>query len=176
MNQTDEMNQPEEQDRFEIRDMAGLNWYARKIRNLENEKVTIQTQAKEMLRDLDRDITRLEFMYGQQVQTYVRAELDRRGGHGKTLKLWQGTAVFRTLPASLRVRSAQAAIEHARAQGWDAIKTTETLDVDRYKKEAAAARQETGELLPGMELTEERESFTIRFGKAAEGSEGENEQ
>lgn len=179
MSQTDEVRQAEDitqaegRERFEVCDEATANWYLRKLRNLENEKDTIKAQTAAMLKALDTEINGLEFCFGQQFETFVRGELTRRGGRSKTLPLFQGTASFRTVAASLRVRNVTEAIEHARAQGWDAIKTTETLDADRYKKEAAAARQETGELLPGMELTEERESFTIRFGKAAEGSEGQ---
>lgn len=171
--QSEGMNPPEERERFEVCDEATANWYLRKLRNMENEKDTIKAQAAAMVKALDTEINGLEFRFGQQFETFVRGELDRRGGRTKTLPLFQGTASFRTVAASLRVRNVTEAMEHARAQGWDAIKTTETLDADRYKKEAAAARQETGELLPGIELTEERESFTIRFGKVTEGSEGE---
>ena len=126
-----------------------------------------------MLKALDADIHRLEFMYGQQFQTWVRGELDRRGGKGKSLNLHQGTAAFRTVAATIRVRSAAEAMEFARRQGWAVIKTVESLDADAYKKEAAAIRAETGEVLPGIEVTEERENFSIKFGAAKAESEEE---
>ena len=166
----------EERERFEIKDAATANWYLKKLRNLENEKDTIRAQAATMIKALDTEIHALEFRFGKQMETFVRGELDRRGGRSKTLPLFQGTAAFRTVPASLRVRNVTEAIEHARAQGWDAIKTVETLDADRYKKEAAAVRQETGELLPGIEVIQERENFTIKFAVAKDASGGENEQ
>ena len=113
------MNQTEERERFEIKDEASANWYLRKLRNLENEKDTIKAQAAAMLKALDTEIHSLEFRFGPQFETFVRGELDRCGARSKTLPLFQGTASFRTVPASLRVRNVTEAIEHARAQGWD---------------------------------------------------------
>ena len=155
-----------EKPRFEINDEGSANWYLRKLRNLENEKATIQAQAAAMVKALDADIHRLEFMYGQQFQTWVRAELDRRGGKGKSLPLFQGTASFRTVPRSLRVLNSREAMEYAKLQGWDVIKTVESLDADGYKKQATAALGETGEVLPGIEIVEGRESFTIKYATA----------
>lgn len=153
-----------ETERFEIQDAAGANWYLRQLRNLETEKATIQAQTAAMLKQLDGDIHRLEFLYGQQFEMWVRAELARRGGRGKTLPLHQGTAAFRTVPRTLRVLNAREAIEYAQRQGWDVIKRVESLDADGYKKQAVAVMAETGEVLPGIEVIEERESFTVKFG------------
>ena len=43
-----------------------------------------------------------------------------------------------------------------RGQGSDLLKTVETLDAIRYKEEAALVRKMTGELLPGIEVIDER--------------------
>ena len=160
-----------EKERFEITDAGGANWYLKQLRNLENEKATVKAQAAEILKALDADIHRLEFMFGQQFQIWVRAELDRRGGRGKTLPLLQGTAAFRVVPQSLRVLNAREALEYGKQQGWDVVKTVETLDAEGYRKEAAAALAETGEVLPGIEVVPERENFSIRYGKEKDGAE-----
>ena len=169
--QSEETRPQFEETRFEITDAGGANWYLKTLRNLENEKATIKAQTEAMLKALDADIHRLEFMYGQQFQTWVRGELDRRGGKNKTLPLHQGTAAFRTVAAAIRVRSAAEALEYARQQGWELIKTVESLDSEGYKKQAAAVRAETGEVLPGIEVTEERENFSIKFGAAKDAGE-----
>ncbi len=157
--------------RFEIRDAGSANWYLRKMRNLQTEKATIQAQTAAMLKAVDAQMERLRYLYEAQLQTWVQQELARRGGRSKTLALHQGTVAFRTVPETLRVLSAREAVEYARAQGWDVIKTVETLDAERYKREATAARVETGELLPGLEVVPERESFTIQFGAAQAGTD-----
>jgi hypothetical protein len=45
------------------------------------------------------------------------------------------------------------------------VKTQQVLDTARYRQVV----EETGELLPGVEVTEERETFRITFAQAEEG-------
>ena len=167
-NATEHQEQSEEQEKFEINDLGTANWYLKTLRNLENEKATIQAQTQAMLRSLDAEIRRLEFRYGPQFQGWVEQELARRGSRSKTLALHQGTAAFRTVSASLRVMSSRDALDYAWEQGWPVIRSVETLDAEEYKKQAAAVQAETGEVLPGIEVIPERESFCIRFGAAKE--------
>lgn len=59
----------------------------------------------------------------------------------------------------------QAALHYATEHLPDAVKTQQVLDREAYR----AHMEETGELLPGMEVTEERETFRVTFGKGEEG-------
>ena len=151
---------------FEINDVGTANWYLKILRNMENEKATIQAQTTAMLRSLDAEINRFRFRFDLQFQRWVEQELARRGSRSKTLPLHQGTAAFRIVPASLRMLSSRDALDYAREQGWPVIRSVETLDVEGYKKQAAAVQAETEEVLPGLEVIPERESFTVRFGAA----------
>lgn len=78
---------------------------------------------------------------------------------------------FRTNPARLVVESEQDAITTARAVAPQTF-TTETVEkFDRaaFLAHAQTTLEETGELLPGVSLTEERESFSVKaIKKAAE--------
>ena len=47
------------------------------------------------------------------------------------------------------------------------VETREMLDTARYQKAAQVALEELGSLLPGVEVTNTRETFSIKFGKDA---------
>lgn len=155
-------------DGFHITDAASANWLLRKLANLEAERKRIQAQSADILRSLTAQENRLRFLYEDELARWTQGQLEKEGGRTKTLRLLQGTCAFRTTPHSLRVLSSRDAMEYARAQGWDMVKTQETLDAQAYRQQAEAALHETGELLPGLEVVPERETFAIRFGKGEE--------
>jgi phage host-nuclease inhibitor protein Gam len=76
----------------------------------------------------------------------------------------QGTAGWRTVPAAIRVTDTLAAIAYAQECLPEAVKTQAVLDREAYR----AHMEETGQLLPGMEVTPEHESFRVSFGKQEE--------
>lgn len=155
--------------RFCIDSKDKANWFLRKLAALDTEKALVKAQAEEIIRGLDADANRLRALHEADLQAWARAELDADGGRKKTLPLLFGTVAFRTVPSSLRVTGSREAIEHARAEGWDVVKTVESLDAEGYKQQAAAALAETGEVLPGVEIVPERESFRVTFGKGKGG-------
>lgn len=151
--------------RWTIDSIDRANWFLRKRRQTEDEIATVKAQAAEMIRSLEADLNRLNARHEADFLAFAKEELARRNNGKKTLPLFQGTVAFRTVPSSLRVSGAPLAIEEAKARGWDVVKTTETLDGEAYKREAAAVLRESGEVLPGIEVVPERESVTIKFGK-----------
>lgn len=159
--------------RFCIDDVSKANWYLRKLARIESERALVKAQADEMLRALDAAAARLKALHEADLQAWAKEELERQGGRRKSLPLLFGTVAFRTVPASLRVTGSREAIEHARAEGWEVVKTVETLDSEAYKQQAAAVLHETGEILPGVEIVPERESFSVKFGKG-KGGEAES--
>lgn len=147
------------------------NWLLRKLANLDAEKERIQTQAETLLRQLESDRASLLHLYEAQLQAYVRARLEATGGRRKSLVLLQGTCAFRSVPPGLKLANQDAAERHA---------VIEEMSCFAYKFNGAAYRElaeerlrETGELLPGMETLEARESFSIRFGKKGQSEEVE---
>jgi len=155
--------------RFVIDSKDKANWLLRKLAALDTEKALVKAQADEIIRGLDADAARLRALHEADLQAWAREELERQNRGKKTLPLLFGTVAFRTVPAALRVTGSREAIEYARGQGWNVIHTVETLDAEGYKREAAAALAETGEVLPGVEIVPERESFSVKFGKGKGG-------
>jgi len=149
---------------FHITDESSANWFLRKLANLENEKARVKAQAAKMIAEMDADTDRLRGLYEAELREFARAELERRGGRRKTLTLLQGSLSFRTVPASLRVDDAAAALDTAAAMGHIRV------DEARYREAANEAQKTTGELLPGVVVVPERENFAIRFGKEADAS------
>ena len=149
---------------FHIDSEGAANWYLRKLANIESEKQRIAAQAAKMLAALDADAQRLTRLYDGELQEYVRQELARQGNRRKSLHFLQGTTAFRTVPASVKVSDERAALAYARVSLPDAVRSVETLDTAKYR-EAAETALSFGEVLPGVETTPQRESFTVKFGK-----------
>ena len=70
-----------------------------------------------------------------------------------------GTLAFRSVPARLEIADAQAAADVALTLG---LVKPASADLTAYKKRAEEALRETGELLPGVALTEARESLSVK--------------
>lgn len=161
--------EPEASEAFHICDERSANWLLRKLGNIEAEQRRVQAQAEAICKSLDNDAASLRYLYGSQLEAWVRAELQRRGGRSKSLKLLQGTCSFRTVPRSLKITDEQAAKEYAQATAMpQAVEQIERLRTAVYCVLARRALEETGEVLPGIEIVPERESFCTRFGKDAE--------
>lgn len=155
--------------RFCIDSREKANWYLKKLARIENERALVKAQAEEIVRGLDADAARLRALHEADLQAWAKDELERMGGRKKTLPLLFGTVAFRTVPAALRVVGSAEAAEYAKSQGWEVVTTVEKLDAEGYKQQAAAALHETGEVLPGVEIVAERESFSVKFGKGGQG-------
>ncbi len=68
----------------------------------------------------------------------------------------------------MKVTEPASALVYAQDNGLPAVKTVVSLDVAVYRATAEQHMQETGELLPGVEMTPEHETHRITFGKSAE--------
>jgi phage host-nuclease inhibitor protein Gam len=147
-----------EREAFHITDERAANWYLKRLAEIEAEKQRIQAQTDKMIKELEADAAGLRFLYEAELQEWVRQELKRKGSRRKSLHLHQGTCAFRTVPASVKVADPTAAFDYAKRHFMDCIVTTERLDLDAYKKAAGE------ELLPGMEIASERETFKVTFG------------
>ena len=140
------------------------NWYLRKVANLEAEKARIKSQAAAMIAQVEADAARLEYRFASQLEAFARQELEKRGGRRKSLTLFQGTLSFRSQGPRLSVGDVSSDAALTCAAGWQATRPT----IDRAAYLAAAERifADTGELLPGIERSEAKESFSVSFGKS----------
>ena len=99
-----------------------------------------------------------------ELQEYVREKLASADNRRKSVPFLQGTAGFRTVPAMVKVTDTPAALAYATENLPEAVKTQTVLDTAAYRKAVEAS----GELLPGVEITEAHEAFRITFGKREE--------
>jgi hypothetical protein len=156
-----EQTDPEQ---FHIDSDGAANWYLRKLANIEAEQRRVQAQAAAIVKQLENDAERLRYLYDAELEEYVREKLRATGSRRKSVHFLQGTAGFRTVPASIRVADTPAALHYATEHLPDAVKTQTVLDSARYRRLV----EETGELLPGVEVTEAHEAFKVTFGKSEE--------
>lgn len=152
---------------FCIDSIERAEWLLRKLANIAAEKARIKAQAALMIAQLGADAAQLEHRFGSELETFVKAELARRGGKRKSLTLLQGTCAFRTVTGGLTISDQVAAVKAARETAPDlfTVHTVEDFDADGYLALAEAAKADSGELLPGVDTVPDRESFSIRFGK-----------
>jgi len=146
---------------FHINDEKSANWYLRKLANLAGEQQRVQMQAAQIVAQLEADADGLKRLYEGELKEYVRRTLSAGGNRRRSITLLQGTCAFRTIPAGFRIYDNAAALDHAMAHVPDAVDTICVLSPVAYRRVV----EETGEILPGIETTPERESFSIRFGK-----------
>lgn len=135
------------------------NWYLRKLANLDAEALRISGQYNAMLNDISIERSRLQDRHQSDLEHWAKENLTK----GKrNIKLLQGTINFRMVPASVCIADRNAALFHAKDQGWGQyIRIKEELDAEGYKHYF----ETTGEMLPGIEVTPEHESVSITFGK-----------
>src|SRR5579862_6418052 len=148
---------------FQIDSDAAANWLLRKLANIEAEKARVQAQATAIVKALNADSERLNFLFGAQLEHYCREKIAQ--GRGKTVRFLQGTCSLRTVPAGLRISDQGAALYFAQARMPETVRTLTTLDAAAYRERAQALLEAHGELLPGVEVMPQQEQFRVKFGK-----------
>jgi len=138
-----------------------VNWLLSKLAALEGERLRIKAQYEERLRQVETDEDGLHARFDADLERFARERLE--GSKRKSLTLLQGTLAFRRVPQSYRVADPGAALDYVEQAGLEGLTRVELIAAD-YRKLAVQAMEDTGELLPGIDRTPERESFSIRFG------------
>lgn len=161
-------------ERFAIDSEDRANWLLRKLANLNAERERIKAQSAAMIKRLDTEYNSLSDRFLPELEAWSRERIEQAGGKRKSLPLFQGTVAFRKVPQGLKITDRWAATLYAQQNQYEFSHNPLTVDVDSYiyAKQADDHFKATGELLPGMEITPERESFSIKWAKAA-GSEDE---
>lgn len=157
-------------DAFRIDSESAANWVLGKLAAIDEEAARIKAQAQKRQDELKADRERLLGRFGAELEAWAREERERR--KRKTITLLNGTLAFRTTPRRFTVSDTETAMTTARAVCPDAVVTVEKLDTDAFKEYALRQLEETGEILPGVEITPEGESFSVRTPKPGK----ENEQ
>lgn len=145
---------------FCICDERSAGWYLDRLAALEEKESRLAAQFEAMRRDIQADRERLKGRFDEELAAWAREHLPRGK---KSLKLLQGTVAFRSVPPSLRIGDPEAALAHARAHHPALIVVSERVDARAYSDMAKETLEATGELLPGVERSEGRESMSVRF-------------
>lgn len=150
---------------FHITDENAALWYLHKLANIEAEARRIRQQAERMITALNTESEGLKRVYQGELENWTREELKRKGNRRKTLHTLQGTLRFRHVPARLSIGEDTAALRYATESLRACIITKEELNRAAYLEEAQYRLDTTGELLAGVDITPEKESFTVSFAK-----------
>lgn len=150
---------------FLIEDEDRADWCVNKIATWEAEIKRIEAQTARRLDRLTRQKTNFEKRFLPELEQYTRNQLAARGNKERTLRLLSGDCVLRSVPANVIVSNKEDAINFLRKNPHDyekmvTVTQDESLDARAYKNLAKS----TGELLPGVEYTPERETFTVKTG------------
>ena len=151
---------------FAVTDERGANWLLGKLAAIEGEQARVKAQTQERLTELRTDYDRLMHLYGDQLETFARAESERR--RRKTVTLQQGTCAFRKQAERFVLEDDGVAFAEAEAHYPQAIRVHRDVDKSLYLDIARQERDRTGEIIPGVSVSPERETFAVKFGKKAE--------
>jgi hypothetical protein len=151
---------------FEVTDQQSAEWALRKIAGKRAEIDLVKAQAAALIAGLQRDLDGFEGRFVPQLEAWAAEQLG--GGKSRTVKTLCGSLSFRTVPARLSVAGMEDALQTARLTCPSAVIVAETLDKRRFLESATQHFEATGELLPGIERTEERQSFSLKFATTTE--------
>jgi len=152
--------------RFVIDSNDKAEWALCKLGNWDAEEKRIKAQAQAMLSRIATDRDKFLSRFEADLEAFARAQIEASGGKRRSHELLQGTLAFRKVPPQLSVVDREAALAYAKQHAPTAV--AEVLNATEYREGALLALQQNGEVLPGMELKPERESFSIRFKESAE--------
>lgn len=155
---------------FHITDESSACWVLRRLAAIEAEQALVTTQAKRRVEELEADRNRLMGRFGAELEAWAREEAERR--RRRSVTTLYGTLAFRTVPARLEVTDPQSAADVAITLG---LVKPAAPDLVAYKKRAEEALATTGELLPGVGMSEARESFAVRLARGDREAPGREE-
>lgn len=90
-------------DAFSIHDESSASWLVRKVVELRHYAHRVREWADRELRNASRDEEWLLRRFGPELEAWLRAELDRRGGRRRSVALAAGTVGLRLQPPRVNV-------------------------------------------------------------------------
>lgn len=145
---------------FRVDSEGAAVWVVDKLLSYEERQARLNEQYLAMTDALKRDRERFERRFLGELQAWFEDQPKK----GKSLRLLTGTLAVRTVRGGPRVVDEAAVFEWAEVDLPDAIKTqtVRKLDKDAVREHV----RETGEVVPGVELVPDRESFSVKGPKA----------
>ena len=144
---------------FRIDTEAKVEWALRKIGAWDAEHARVKAHSDAILNRISGEKATFLARFQSELEEFARQKV--ADGKRRSYDTVYGTLAFRRVPSTLSVADQDAALAWAREHAPTAVR--ETLALKEYAEQAKLALQETGEVLPGIEVKPERESFSIRF-------------
>jgi hypothetical protein len=144
---------------FEIADENTANWLVKKVVAARQYGERVKEWAEQERRRAEREEATLLYLFGRQLERWVKGEIERLAGKKKSICLPGGTVGFRRVNASLQVDDEQTVLLWAKRNCPQAVVVKESLSRSELKSHFEA----TG-VIPdeGAHVEPERESFSIR--------------
>lgn len=164
------------EDTWRIRDEDDAQWVVGLMVEADAAIERHQAQAAARLAELKGRRDRLSARFGADLEAWAKEEAARRGRRSVTLLT--GTVAFRKVPGRLSISDAELAQARADETGMEGAFETRRVFLPAVYREAAQFHlEETGELLPGVEIVPERDSMSVgvtkpKAAKAAPAQEG----
>lgn len=141
------------------------NWYLRKKIAFEAQRNVLRAQYQKMLAAIDSDEKSFTEHFDPQFEAFSKEKI-AGNKKGKFHDFLFGRVALRTVPGRWNIADPVAALAAAKEVCPAAVEivTTEKLD----KAALINYAEQTGEVIPGVERVQDRDSFSIKF-KAEEG-------
>ena len=119
-------------ERFDVTDLASAEWVLKKMSECDAEELGIEARIKSVTENLASDLRqakgRREYLmgrFGEGLKAFARADqYDRKT---RTTSMAFGKLSFRTMPESIEIVDMALAVEWAKANAPDAVKTVESI-------------------------------------------------
>ena len=138
------------EEEFRIDSLSKCEWYLRKILGWRHDIATIETNAKQIISSLEKEIDSLEYMYKNQFITEVKKHIPE---NRKSLKTLWGQVQFREVPAKIEIIDK------------DLIPSEYSKEVVSYeldKEKIKIAAIEDGVAIPGITVQGKRDELYLR--------------
>lgn len=155
----DENGRPAFHEAFVLDTEDKVEWALRKLGSWDAEHARVKAHSESILKRIATERESFLNRFQADIEAFAKAKVE--GGKRRSYETVYGTLAFRKVPPTLSVVDKDAAL--AWAKEHDPTSVMETLNVKSYSERAKLDLQQNGEILPGMELKPERESFSIRF-------------
>jgi hypothetical protein len=143
---------------FEINSEQTANWLVKKVIAAREYAERVKRFAEQEQRRAEREEKTLLFLFGRQIETWAKGEIEKLNGRRKSICLPAGTVCFRHEGAKLVIDDDEAVMGWARHHCPMAIQTVEKLS-----KTAVKAHFEKSGDMPdvGAHIEPEHERFRI---------------
>ena len=142
---------------FTVHDEASASWAIDKILAARERAARIRANCEEMIADAEKEASSTEQYLGPMVEAWARENLPR---DKKSIKLPTGKVQFRSVPGGARVTNDQVLMDWAQRCEPRVIVEKVTARID--KSELDFYIQRTGDIPPGVEMVEGRETFSVK--------------